>query len=247
MENLVGRAQEAGYSALVVTVDTAGPGSGRPRDYKERLQLLDAGQRPQRRQARPAAAAQARLANPLPARRAALRDPQHRSGHRDGKPMVLTEMTKGGAGSHSPTWSDFGWLRDNWHGRSWSGSDHARGRPAGGRRGRGRRDRVQPRRPPARRLARHLTALPRIVEAIGDQAEVLCDSGIRRGSDVLKALLPRCAGPCSSAGSRRGGWPRGHRGRGARAGDPAHRDGPDDAADGLRGRRGPRPDLAGGR
>ena len=33
-----------------------------------------------------------------------------------------------------------------------------------------------------------LDALPEIVEAAGDQAEVLLDSGIRRGADVVKAL-----------------------------------------------------------
>jgi len=33
-----------------------------------------------------------------------------------------------------------------------------------------------------------LDALPEIVEAAGDQAEVLLDSGIRRGADVIKAL-----------------------------------------------------------
>ena len=33
-----------------------------------------------------------------------------------------------------------------------------------------------------------VVALPRIVEAIGDQAEVLMDGGVRRGGDVVKAL-----------------------------------------------------------
>jgi pre-mycofactocin synthase len=33
-----------------------------------------------------------------------------------------------------------------------------------------------------------IRALPAIAEAVGDQVEVLLDSGIRRGSDVVKAL-----------------------------------------------------------
>lgn len=33
-----------------------------------------------------------------------------------------------------------------------------------------------------------IEALPEIVAAVGDQAEVLVDGGIRRGTDVLKAL-----------------------------------------------------------
>ncbi len=33
-----------------------------------------------------------------------------------------------------------------------------------------------------------LRALPAVVEAVGDQVEVLMDGGIRRGSDVVKAL-----------------------------------------------------------
>ncbi len=33
-----------------------------------------------------------------------------------------------------------------------------------------------------------LDALPRVVEAVGDRCTVLFDSGIRRGSDVLKAI-----------------------------------------------------------
>jgi isopentenyl diphosphate isomerase/L-lactate dehydrogenase-like FMN-dependent dehydrogenase len=33
-----------------------------------------------------------------------------------------------------------------------------------------------------------ISALPAIVEAVGDRAEVYVDGGVRRGSDVLKAL-----------------------------------------------------------
>jgi 4-hydroxymandelate oxidase len=37
-------------------------------------------------------------------------------------------------------------------------------------------------------VAASLDALPEVVEAVGDQAEVLLDGGVRRGTDVVKAL-----------------------------------------------------------
>jgi isopentenyl diphosphate isomerase/L-lactate dehydrogenase-like FMN-dependent dehydrogenase len=37
-------------------------------------------------------------------------------------------------------------------------------------------------------VAAALDALPEVVEAVGDRVEVLLDGGVRRGTDVLKAL-----------------------------------------------------------
>jgi 4-hydroxymandelate oxidase len=37
-------------------------------------------------------------------------------------------------------------------------------------------------------VAASLDALPEVVEAVGDQAEILLDGGVRRGTDVVKAL-----------------------------------------------------------
>ena len=37
-------------------------------------------------------------------------------------------------------------------------------------------------------VAAALDALPEVVEAVGDDVEVLLDGGVRRGTDVLKAL-----------------------------------------------------------
>ena len=37
-------------------------------------------------------------------------------------------------------------------------------------------------------VAASLDALPEVVEVVGDRAVVLMDSGIRRGTDVVKAL-----------------------------------------------------------
>ena len=50
-------------------------------------------------------------------------------------------------------------------------------------------DRLQPRRPPARRRpGRRSTCWRTSSQAVGGEAEVLVDGGIRRGTDVLKAL-----------------------------------------------------------
>lgn len=88
-----------------------------------------------------------------------------------------------------PTWSDIAWLREQWGGRfvvkgilhpddarhavdigadaivvSNHGGNNLDGAPA------------------------TIRALPSIVDAVGDRVEVLLDGGIRRGSDVVKAL-----------------------------------------------------------
>lgn len=188
MEHLVERAQSAGYSALVATVDTAVAGF-RPRDYKNgfsysmRVNARNAVKLAPQLLPKPAWLARY-LLDGLP-----FEIPNTADVTLDGKPMVLTEMTKGGAGSHSPTWSDLEWLRGNWHGPLVvkgiiTPEDALRAVDAGA-------DAVIVSNHGGRQLdgaPATLTALPRIVEAVGDQAEVLCDSGIRRGSDVLKAL-----------------------------------------------------------
>ena len=48
-----------------------------------------------------------------------------------------------------------------------------------------------------------LDALPRIVEAVGDRAEVLLDGGVRRGDDVVKAVRSE---PARASWGGRGSW-----------------------------------------
>ncbi|ALL76661.1 hypothetical protein AD006_17535 [Pseudonocardia sp. EC080610-09] len=188
MENLVGRAQAAGYTALVATVDTAVAGF-RPRDYKNgfsysmRVNARNAVKLAPQLLPKPAWLARY-LADGLP-----FEIPNTAEVTVDGKPMVLTEMTKGGAGSHSPTWTDVDWLRAHWNGplvvKGVITPDDARRAVAAGA------DAVIVSNHGGRQLdgsPATLTALPRIVDAVGDRTEVLLDSGIRRGSDVLKAL-----------------------------------------------------------
>ena len=89
-----------------------------------------------------------------------------------------------------PTWEDLAWLRGQWDGplmvKGVMRVDDAR------RAVEARRDRdlgLQPRRQQPRR---HAGVDPRaagaIVEAVGDAVEIVLDGGIRRGSDVVKAL-----------------------------------------------------------
>jgi isopentenyl diphosphate isomerase/L-lactate dehydrogenase-like FMN-dependent dehydrogenase len=88
-----------------------------------------------------------------------------------------------------PTWEDLTWIREQWGGpvvvKGLLSSDDARravdhGASAivvsnhGGH--------MLPSTPPT------ITVLPEIVEAVGDQVEILLDSGVRRGEDVVKAL-----------------------------------------------------------
>ena len=188
MENLVARAQAAGYSALVATVDTAVSGY-RVRDYKNgfsysmRVNTRNAVKLAPQLLPKPAWLARY-LFDGLP-----FEIPNTAEMSVDGKPMVLTEMTKGGAGSHSPTWADLGWLRANWRGPLVvkgiiTPADAVRAVDAGA-------DAVIVSNHGGRQLdgsPATLTALPRIVDAVDGRAEVLLDSGIRRGSDVLKAL-----------------------------------------------------------
>ena len=89
-----------------------------------------------------------------------------------------------------PTWEDVAWLREQW-----GGPVHAQGRDAGSTTPCGpstpasTRDLgVQPRRQQPRQHPRHDPGAPAVADAVGDQIEVLLDGGVRRGSDVVKAL-----------------------------------------------------------
>ncbi|MCW2988973.1 MAG: alpha-hydroxy-acid oxidizing protein [Solirubrobacterales bacterium] len=169
VESFVGRAERAGYGAIVVTVDTFIPG-WKPRDLQQAwLPFLNG----------------MGLGNYF-------QDPVFREGLE--KPP---EEDVGAATGHflgvqanpSLTWDDLAWLRERTSlpilikgiqhpddareaaGRGVDGivvSNHG-GRQVDG-------------------AIASLDALPAIAEAVGDQLAVLFDSGVRSGSDVLKAL-----------------------------------------------------------
>ena len=76
-----------------------------------------------------------------------------------------------------------------------------------------------------------LGQLPAVVDAVGDDAAVLMDGGVRTGSDVLKAVALGARAGAGGALVGLGPGPGRRRGRGGRAAQPAGRHRPD-AGDG---------------
>lgn len=179
------RAKKAGFSALVVTVDTV-VGGMRERDLRNGMkQLLGSSLLPK-----------------LPFLSPILAHPQWLAGFLldggvprlpnvviPGKgPMPMTDVAAA-LTEASVTWTDFSWIQQVWTGpivvKGVLTADDARrcvdlGASAvivsnhGGRQLDG--------------VAASLRALPEVASAVGGQVEVLMDGGIRRGSDVVKAL-----------------------------------------------------------
>jgi len=184
-ESAIERARVAGFSALVVTIDT--PVSGiRERDYRNGMKELITGsvfaKIPYLPQilSRPGWLMNFLLdggLQPLP------------NVVVPGKgPMTLTDVSVALAES-AVTWADFKWIREHWKGpivvKGVLTADDARlaiehGAAAisvsnhGGRQLDG--------------VPASLRVLPEIVRAVNGQIEVLLDGGIRRGTDIVKAL-----------------------------------------------------------
>jgi isopentenyl diphosphate isomerase/L-lactate dehydrogenase-like FMN-dependent dehydrogenase len=180
----IDRARAAGFSALVITIDT--PVSGlRERDVRNGTkELLGRG------------AAMMRFLPQFLARPRWLVDFLG-----DGGLMSFPNVIVPGHGPHpyaditvaleqtTVTWKDFEWIRKAWGGPViakgvLTGEDGQRAVDAGAaavivsNHGARQLDCVAP----------TLRALPEVVEAVNGRAEVLLDGGIRRGSDVAKAL-----------------------------------------------------------
>ena len=178
------RAHAAGYGALVVTIDT--PVSGmRERDVRNGMKALAGG----------------RFTEMLPYLPHVINHPGwlidflRDGGVIDFPNVMLADGPMKGADvgaaleQSAVTWSDFRWLRQIWNGpivvKGVLSVEDARraveeGAQAivvsnhGGRQ--------------LDTVSSTLAALPAIVDAVGAQTEVLFDGGIRRGSDVVKAL-----------------------------------------------------------
>ena len=184
-EASIERAKLAGYSALVVTIDT--PVSGiRERDYRNGMKELISGsvfeKIPYLPQilSRPGWVAGFLLDGGLPSLPNVVVP---------GKgPLPLIDVAAALAES-AVTWSDFHWIREIWRGpiivKGVLSGDDARksidhGAAAisvsnhGGRQLDG--------------VPASLRALPEVVKAVKGQVEVLMDGGIRRGTDIVKAL-----------------------------------------------------------
>jgi isopentenyl diphosphate isomerase/L-lactate dehydrogenase-like FMN-dependent dehydrogenase len=184
---IIERAKRAGVSGLVLTVDT--PTVARPRDrsYDERASVPTAINLREALRFAPQALAKPRwLADYL--RRGPL-EPQVAMGLRaDGTTMGLFEGI-GEIYQETPTWKDIPWVREHWDGpiviKGILTADDARRAVAVGA------DAIV--------VSNHggnvldgsvptLRVLPEIVDAVGDDIEVLMDGGVRRGTDVVKAV-----------------------------------------------------------
>lgn len=184
-EGSIERARNAGYSALVVTIDT--PVSGlRERDFRNGMKELISGglfeKLPFLPQvlSRPGWLLQFLLDGGLPSLPNVVIP---------GKgPMPLLDV--GAALAESVvTWADFRWIREHWHGPilvkgiltaddARRAIDHGAAAISVSNHGGRQLDCV-----PA-----SLRALPEVVKAVNGQVEVLMDGGIRRGSDIVKAI-----------------------------------------------------------
>ncbi|MEQ1887430.1 MAG: alpha-hydroxy acid oxidase, partial [Bryobacteraceae bacterium] len=106
----------------------------------------------------------------------------------DGRPMNAGDVPKQ-LMANPVQWSDLKWIRESWNGPILmkgvsTGEDAKRALDAGA-------DGVVVSNHGGRQLdgsPAGLRALPEVVEAIGGQGVVLMDGGIRRGSDIVKAL-----------------------------------------------------------
>jgi isopentenyl diphosphate isomerase/L-lactate dehydrogenase-like FMN-dependent dehydrogenase len=179
------RAKAAGFSVLVVTIDTAVAGM-RERDLRNGVKELLGGN----------------LGSKLPFVRQLLTRPGWLAGFlADGGLMKFPNVVVPGTGpmlyadvtaalEHSVvTWNDLSWIRQTWSGPIvikgiHTGDDARRAVDAGAKalvvsnHGGRQLDSVAP----------TLRVLPEVVASVGDRIEVLLDGGIRRGSDIVKAL-----------------------------------------------------------
>ncbi len=179
------RARDAGFSALVVTIDTAVAGQ-RERDLRNGAKQLTGG----------GLGAMLPYVPQLLARPRWLYDFLRDGGMMKFPNVVLPTVGPMGyadiaaALEHSTVaWDDLKWIRELWAAPIvvkgvLTAQDARRALDAGA-------DAIVVSNHGGRQLdgvAPTLDALPEIVEAVGGRAEILLDSGIRRGSDVVKAL-----------------------------------------------------------
>lgn len=184
-EGAIERARKAGFSALVITVDTAVAGM-RERDPRNGLKELMSG----------SVLAKVPYLPQILSRpgwlMAFLRDgmvPALQNVVIPGEgPMPMIDVTAS-LGKSAVAWSDLKWIRESWKGpivvKGVLIAEDARravdeGASAVVVSNHGGRQLDQ--------VSATIRALPEIVAAVGDKTEVLMDGGVRRGTDVVKAL-----------------------------------------------------------
>jgi L-lactate dehydrogenase (cytochrome) len=184
-EGAIERARNAGFSALVITVDTAVAGM-RERDPRNGMKELLSGSLfskipfvPQILM-RPRWLASFLLDGGVPDLENIIVPGQG--------PMPLIDVTAS-LGKSAVTWGDLRWIRETWNGPivvkgvlipedARRAVDEGAAAIVVSNHGARQLDHVSP----------TIRALPEIVAAVGQQIEVLMDGGIRRGSDIVKAL-----------------------------------------------------------
>ncbi len=178
------RARAAGFSALVVTVDTAVAGQ-RERDTRNGAKELTGGN----------FVAMLPYASQILARPRWLLDLVRDGGMMKFPNVALPDGPMGYADigaaleQSTVTWADFVWIRELWKGPIvvkgvLSGEDARRAIDAGA-------DAIVVSNHGGRQLdcvAATIDALPEVVLAVAGRAEIYLDGGVRRGSDVVKAL-----------------------------------------------------------
>jgi isopentenyl diphosphate isomerase/L-lactate dehydrogenase-like FMN-dependent dehydrogenase len=184
-EASIERARQAGFSALVVTIDTPVAGI-RERDYRNGMKELVSGNVLEKMRFLPQVLSRPGWLASF------LRDggmPALPNVVIPGKgPMDLIDVAAALAAS-AVTWADLQWIRELWRGPIMvkgvlTGDDALRAVDEGAaavsvsNHGGRQLDCVQA----------SLRALPEIVRAVNGQAEVLMDGGIRRGTDIAKAI-----------------------------------------------------------
>jgi L-lactate dehydrogenase (cytochrome) len=209
-EAAIARARAAGYSVLVVTIDT--PVSGmRERDIRRGAgPLLKVRLKPDTTSLRSVSAM-------LPHIWQFATHPRWVMGYlNDGAPRVFPNVELPGVGpmpcgdtsvllaETNVTWKDLAWMRDAWRGpiviKGVHTGDVARQAVDAGA------DAVIVSNHGGRQLdgvAGSLRVLPEVVAAVGDRVDVLMDGGIRRGADIIKA---RCLGARAVLIGRAYGW-----------------------------------------
>jgi isopentenyl diphosphate isomerase/L-lactate dehydrogenase-like FMN-dependent dehydrogenase len=184
-EGAIERARKAGFSALAVTIDTPVAGL-RERDFRSGMKELLGGS----------------LWEKIPYMGQFLAHPGWLAGYLgDGGMPKLANVIVPGEGPMSlvdigaalaksvVTWEDFKWIREVWRGpiiakSVLTGDDALRAIDAGA-------SAIVVSNHGGRQLdcvSATLKALPEVVRAVNGQVEVLLDGGVRRGSDIVKAL-----------------------------------------------------------
>jgi isopentenyl diphosphate isomerase/L-lactate dehydrogenase-like FMN-dependent dehydrogenase len=184
VEATLERAQKAGFSALAVTIDTNTPGQ-RERDLRNGVPQLLSGGVFDKLPFLPSLALRPRWLARFLLDRDVMRFPNIVT--KDG-PMGVTDVREMLQRS-TCSWADLKWIRETWRGPILmkgviTGEDARRSLDEGAAG-------VIVSNHGGRQLdgcSATLRALPEVVEAVNGRAEVLMDGGIRRGSDILKAI-----------------------------------------------------------